>query len=104
MPRMVGPLQTPYTEPAIDAVDQAGVGASPKGGRKIDSDVEGPALIATPFSEAIVPTPGTDETANPLSGVSRRVDGHDLGAGDPGEFGSVPVPSLDEDNKGRTLA
>ncbi len=103
MPRMVGPLQTPYTDPAISTIDQAGVGAVPKGGRKIDNAVDGPGLVGSPH-ESNVPTPGTEETPNPLSGLSRRVDGHSLGEGDPGEFGSVPVPDLDQDNKGRTLA
>ena len=100
-----GSLQTPYEDAAISGVDQAGEGVGARGGRDTTNPVSGPGLVGTPFDEAITTTVSPDtETANSMSGLSRRVDGASLGAGDPGESGKVRIPSLDRDNRGRTLA
>jgi len=104
MSRIINELQTPYDEPAIDAPGARGDVSGPRGGRPMPSGPSGEALVNSPFSESIVPIPGISETPNSMSGLPGRVDGSNMGSGDPGTDGNVGVPDLDQSNKGRTLA
>lgn len=97
-----GDLQTPYSDGAA-APSGAGDGVSIRGGRPMPARPGGEGLVNSPFAEATTPVPDTRETPNALSGLPPRVDGYTPGPGDPGEAGGVDLPSLDQDNRGRTL-
>ncbi len=102
--RTVGDLQTPYEDAVISGVDQGGVDTSPRGGRAVANPVSGPGLVSSPFDEPVMPSlTNQGETPNTASGLALRVDGVRLGAGDPGEGGTIAIPNLDQDNTGRTI-
>ena len=103
MSRIINELQTPYREPALDAPDAAGDGANVRGGQSLSQGPSGEGLVNSPMPSN-VPVPGGKETDNSLSGLPGRVDGFGLGEGDPGPGGTVDIPALDRDNRGRTLA
>lgn len=94
-------LQTPFKD-GQSPPDTSGDGVTIRGGRPMPSRPGGAGLVSSPFNEAIVSPPGTDETPN-SSSLPARADGHTPGAGDPGESGGVAWPALDEPNKGRTF-
>jgi hypothetical protein len=103
MAREVNGVQTPYVDTAMDAPDASGSGANVRGGRTMPSGPSGEGLVNSPMVSN-VPVPEGKETANSLSGLPTRIDGVSLGDGDPGPGGTVDIPSLDQNNKGRTFA
>ncbi len=98
-------MQSPFTkDAAITTVNPAAPESpGPRGNRQVSSGPSGKGLVSSPLTSQ-VPVPGIEETPNTMSGLPKHVEGQRMGAGDPGEGGNVKVPSLDKNNKGRTLA
>ena len=103
--RIINELHTPFDEPAMDAPPDRGELAGTRGGREAPSPVGGVGLVSSPFGDTnVAGVISESEDPNSLSGLSGRVDGVDAGEGDPGPGGTVDLPVLTDESKGRTLA